>query len=71
MAFNVGDRVMYKDNSIDRECLRGEIVDIWRNNRNKITNYFVTLDSGIYVQFTSHNPYWSKAEEPVLIPSLT
>jgi hypothetical protein len=69
MSFNVGDRVLYKDNIINGEYLKGEIVDIWKNNRNKITNYFVTLDSGIYVQFTSHNPNWIKAKEPVLIPA--
>jgi hypothetical protein len=69
MAFSVGDRVMYKDNGINGKCLRGEIVDIWENKRIRITNYFATLDSGIYVQFTSENPNWTQVKEPVLIPS--
>jgi len=62
MAFNVGERVMYKDSDINGKCLRGEIVDIWENNRIKKIHYFVILDSGIYVQFASHNSHWSKIE---------
>ena len=69
MVFNVGDRVIYEDESTNGECIEGEIVDIWRSNRTKIMNYFVTLDSGIYVQFTAHDLKWSNVEEPVLIPS--
>ena len=68
MFFNVGDQVIYEDEGVNGECIKGEIVDIWRSNRTKIINYFVTLDSGIYVQFTPHNLKWSKVEEPVLIP---
>lgn len=69
MAFNVGDQVIYEDTGINGECIQGEIVDIWKNNSKKITNYFVTLDSGIYVQFTPRNLKWSKADETVLVPA--
>ena len=68
MTFNVGDRVIYADSGIDEGCLRGEIVDIWKINR-EITNYFTILDSGVFVQFTPLNPKWRKVEEQVLIPS--
>ena len=64
MAFNIGDRVIYED------CdgrLKGEIVDIWKDKQGVITGYFVALNSGIYVQFQSHNRKWSKVGEPVLI----
>ncbi|UCC16409.1 MAG: hypothetical protein JSU58_08570 [Dehalococcoidales bacterium] len=69
MAFEVGDRVIYEDMGINGECIEGEIVDIWKNNGEQITNYFVTLDSGTYVQFTPRNLKWSKADESVLIPA--
>lgn len=67
MAYKIGDRVIYEERGIDGERIEGEIVDIWRNTGRGVTNYFVTLDSGIYVQFTPHNPKWSKTEEPVLV----
>ena len=66
MTFNVGDRVAYEED-IDGKYLLGEIVDIWKNSREKITGYFVALDSGIYVQFLPMNRKWSKVEQPVLI----
>ena len=66
MTFNVGDRVVYEED-IDGKYLLGEIVDIWKNSREKITGYFVALDSGIYVQFLPMNRKWSKVEQPVLI----
>ena len=71
MAFNVGDMVVYEDKGVNGESIRGEIVDIWKHNRKDITDYFVTLDSGTFVQFTPHNLKWSKIEEPILIPSQT
>ncbi|HEY94622.1 MAG TPA: hypothetical protein G4O15_06745 [Dehalococcoidia bacterium] len=69
MAFDVGDQVIYEDKGIDGERIKGVIIDIWKNNRKKITNYFVMLDSGIYVQITSHNLKWNKVEAPALIPA--
>jgi hypothetical protein len=67
MAFKIGDRVVYEEKSMDGEDIKGEIVDIWKNRGNKITNYFVTLDSGIYIQFTPRNLKWGRSEEPVLV----
>jgi ribosomal protein L35AE/L33A len=67
MAFKIGDRVVYEEKDTDGGCIKGEIVDIWRNTGKRITNYFVTLDSGIYIQFTTHNLKWSKLEEPALV----
>ncbi|MBN2075375.1 MAG: hypothetical protein JW762_07480 [Dehalococcoidales bacterium] len=64
MVLHIGDRVIYEDGG---EPLTGEIVDIWKNNQERITGYFVILDSGIYVQFLPDNLKWSKLEEPVLI----
>jgi hypothetical protein len=64
MVLHIGDRVIYEDGG---EPLKGEIVDIWKNNQERITGYFVILDSGIYVQFLPDNLKWSELEEPVLI----
>jgi len=68
MFFDVGDWIIYEDTGINGECIRGKIVDIWKN-KSKITHYFAILDSGVFVQFTPHNPKWNKIEEQVLIPS--
>ena len=65
--FKIGDRVVYEEKSEDGGNIQGEIVDIWKNNRNNITNYFVTLDSGIYIQFTPRNSKWCRSVEPVLV----
>ena len=35
MAFNLGDRVIYKDKGKYGERIKGEIVDICKNNRKK------------------------------------
>ena len=67
MALKIGDRIIYEEKDNNGECIQGEIVDIWRNTGNTITNYFVTLDSGIYVQFTPRNDKWCKSDEPVLV----
>ena len=67
MAFKIGDHVIYEEKDEDGRRIKGEIVDIWRSTGKRITNYFVTLDSGIYVQFTTHNLKWSKIEEPALV----
>ncbi|HEY95453.1 MAG TPA: hypothetical protein G4O15_11015 [Dehalococcoidia bacterium] len=64
MDFRIRDRVIYED---EEGRIKGEIVDIWKNNSDVITCYLVALDSGIYVQFTPKNLKWSKAQEPVLI----
>lgn len=68
MAYNIGDRVIYKGEDIDGEYLKGEIVDIAKNSRDIITSYFAVLDSGLYVQFKPHNLNWSKIDESAQVP---
>jgi hypothetical protein len=69
MAFDIGDRVIYKGEDIEGEYLQGVIVDIAKNSRDIITSYFAELDSGLYVQFRPHNYNWSKLDEPSLVSS--
>jgi hypothetical protein len=66
MAYKIGDRVQYEDDS-NGLSLQGAIIDIRESDRVRITNYFTVLDSGIYVQFTSDNSRWCKLEDPMLI----
>ncbi|MBN2075037.1 MAG: hypothetical protein JW762_05755 [Dehalococcoidales bacterium] len=49
MEIKIGDRIIYKDEDNNGVYFIGEIVDIWRNSREKITGYFAALNSGIYV----------------------
>jgi hypothetical protein len=67
MAFDIGDRVIYKGEDINGEYLQGVIVDIGKNSRDMITSYFAVLDSGLYVQFRPHNPNWSKYDQISLV----
>jgi hypothetical protein len=49
MVIKIGDRIIYRDEDRDGVYFLGEIVDIWRNSKNKITGYFAALNSGLYV----------------------
>lgn len=64
MEFNVGDRIKYNSEFGNGSFLRGEIVDIWRNNKDIITGYFATLDSGVFVHIQPDNLKWCKIKEP-------
>jgi len=48
MAINYGDRILIEGS--DGECLKGAIVDIWRDNRKEITDYIVQFDSGALIR---------------------
>lgn len=50
MEIKIGDRIIYKDEGRDGVYFIGEIVDIWRNNKDKVVGYFAALNSGLYVQ---------------------
>ena len=66
MAVKIGDLIIYKDEHTNGECEKGEIVDIWRNHRKEITDYFVSLDSGLYVHVKPNYPNWSKVDDRFL-----
>ncbi|HEY93426.1 MAG TPA: hypothetical protein G4O15_00615 [Dehalococcoidia bacterium] len=50
MVINIGDRIIYRDEDQDGVYFFGEIVDIWRNSRDKIIGYLAALNSGLYVR---------------------
>ena len=49
MVINIGDKILYRDEDRGGVYFIGEIVDIWRNSRDKIISYFAALNSGQYV----------------------
>jgi hypothetical protein len=67
MAINIGDTIIYIDEDKDGECIQGEIVDIWRNDIDKIIGYFASLDSGLYVHLKPDSLNWFKLAESVLV----
>ena len=67
MTINIGDRILYQDEDSAGGYVKGEIVDIWRNHSNEITDYFVALDSGVYTNVKPNYPNWCKLPEPVLV----
>jgi hypothetical protein len=64
MEFNIGDRIKYTSENGNGSFLKGEIVDIWKNNKDAIIGYFATLDSGIFVHIQPDSLKWCKIEEP-------
>ena len=66
MAINIGDMIIYADKETDGKCVKGEIVDIWRNGSRDITDYFVALDSGLYTHVKPNYPNWSKVDNRFL-----
>ena len=49
MEIKIGDRIIYRDEERYGVYFLGEIVDIWRNSRDKIIGYLAELNSGLYV----------------------
>ena len=49
MELNIGEKIIYKDEDNNGVYFIGEIVDVWRNSKEKITGYFTALNSGLYV----------------------
>ena len=66
MAINPGDIIIYVDKEKHGECVKGEIVDIWRNHGMEITDYFVALDTGKYTHVKPNYPSWCKVDEHFL-----
>ena len=62
MSNNVGDLIIYADKDKNGACIKGEIVDIWKNNSKEITDYFVVLDSGRYVTVKPNYPDWCQLD---------
>ena len=63
MDINFGDRILYEDSQ--GQCLKGEIVDIWKNHRKEITDYISLIDSGKMIRVKPNYPNWCKLEECV------
>jgi hypothetical protein len=66
MAIYIGDTIIYVDEDRNGECIKGEIIDIWRNHSEEITDYFVSLDSGLYTHVKPNYPNWCKLDDRFL-----
>ena len=55
MEFNIGEKIIYKDEDSEGVYFIGEIVDIWRNSKEMITGYLAALNSGLYVYINPDN----------------
>jgi len=63
MGLKIGDRVVFKGEKIRGAYPQGKIVVVEKNRWDAITNYFVILDTGMYVQFKPHSLSWHKLDE--------
>ncbi|MBN2076477.1 MAG: hypothetical protein JW762_13090 [Dehalococcoidales bacterium] len=66
MAIHIGDKIIYAFNGKDKKCVKGEIIDIWKNHNGEITDYFVALDSGLYTNVKPNYPNWCKVDDRFL-----
>lgn len=66
MAINIGDNIICVFNQKDERCLKGEIIDIWKNHGGEITDYFVELDTGLYTNVKPNYPNWCKVDNRFL-----
>lgn len=61
MEFNVGDKIIYEDTNL--YFFKGEIVDIWKNDNEEITAYFVRTDNGLHIHFQPRSLEWCRLDE--------
>jgi len=66
MELNIGDKIIYEDTN--SYYFKGEIVDIWKNDNEEITAYFVRTDNGLHVHFQPSSLKWVRLDEPVPVP---
>ena len=63
MELNIGDKIIYEDSHFN--FFIGEIVDIWKNDEEEISGYFVVTDTGLYVHFKPSSLEWVRLGEAV------
>ncbi|MFC1947950.1 hypothetical protein ACFLXY_08535 [Chloroflexota bacterium] len=49
VEINIGDRIIYEDKG--GASIKGEIVDISKNNDEEITGYYMVTNKGAYIHF--------------------
>ncbi|MFC1947308.1 hypothetical protein ACFLXY_05225 [Chloroflexota bacterium] len=66
MEFNVGEKIIYEDTNLN--FFKGEIVDIWKNDDEEKSAYFVITDTGLYIYFKTSSLEWCRLDESVAAP---
>lgn len=66
MELKIGDKIIYDD--IYGDSFKGLIIDIWTNDYEEITGYFVVTNSRLYVHFKPINLEWVRLDESVHVP---
>jgi hypothetical protein len=66
MVLNIGDKITYED--VYGDSFKGLIIDVWTNDDDEVTGYFVATNSGLYVHFKPSNLEWVSLDETVPIP---
>ena len=61
MEFNVGDQIIYEDGELN--FFKGEIIDIWKDDFDEISAYFVATSSGLHIHFKPSSLEWCRLEE--------
>ena len=61
MKFILGDVIIYEDDVSN--FFKGEIIDIWKNDNEEITAYFVRTDNGLHIHFQPSSLKWVRLDE--------
>lgn len=63
MKFNIGDQIIYEDGNLN--FFKGEIVDIWKDDYEEISAYFVATNTGLHIHFKPSNIEWVRLDESI------
>lgn len=63
MELNIGDKIIYDD--VYGDSFKGLVIDVWTNDDEEITGYFLVTNSGLYVHFKPSSLEWVSIEESV------
>ena len=66
MEINIGDQIIYEDGELN--YFKGEIIDIWKDDFDEISAYFVATSSGLHIHFRPSSLEWCRLEESVPEP---
>ena len=65
MEFNMGDKIIYED--LDFNVFKGEIIDIWKNDNEEISAYFIRTDTGLHIHLKPSSLEWCRPDKSVPI----
>ena len=63
MELNICDKIIYED--VYGDSFKGLIIDVWTNDDEEITGYFLITNSGLYIHFKPSSLEWIRLDEAV------